>query len=174
MNKKTIAIALFVMAIVLAGSPLRLLLPRGIRNNNPGNIRENRLVDFDWVGEAPDDFDPEFEEFLTPQAGIRAIARILINYEIRHGINTVRGIITRWAPPSENDTEAYINAVVRQTGISSNQPIAVSASLFPLVNAIIQQENGMNPYPAEKTLPSPSRPRPESYCPCTFIRSSSD
>lgn len=148
MNKKTIAIALFVLAIVLAGSPLRLLLPRGIRNNNPGNIRENRLVDYAWEGEAPDDFDPEFEEFLTPQAGIRAMARILINYERLHRLNTVRGIITRWAPPSENDTEAYINAVVAQTGFPSNHQISVSGSLFPLVNAIIQQENGMNPYPA--------------------------
>jgi len=149
MNKKTIAIALFVLAIVLAGSPLRLLLPRGIRNNNPGNIRENRFVDFDWVGEAPDDFDPEFEEFLTPQAGIRAIARILKNYQSRHGINTVDGIITRWAPPSENDTAAYITAVVQQTRFGPNQQIVIANNLFPLVSAIIQQENGMNPYPPD-------------------------
>ena len=149
MNKKTIAIALFVLALVIAGGPLRLLLPRGIRNNNPGNIRENRFVDFDWVGEAPDDFDPEFEEFITPQAGIRAIARILKNYQSRHGINTVRGIITRWAPPSENDTESYIAAVVRQTRFPAEQPIRIENNLFPLVSSIIQQENGMNPYPRD-------------------------
>src|SRR5579872_14880 len=91
-------------------------LPRGIRNNNPGNIR--RSID-KWQGLADPDHqtDPDFFIFQNPIYGIRAIARILITYQDKYGLQGVKGIISRWAPSSENKTDAYVAAVVKNTGM---------------------------------------------------------
>ncbi len=118
--------------------------PRGIRNNNPGNIRENQRVDYDWEGEASGDYDSEFEEFESPEYGIRAMVRIFKSYRNR-GIDTVAGIISTWAPPSENNTGDYIDAVASKLGVEAHTPI--SESYYPgLVAAIIHHENGQQPY----------------------------
>jgi hypothetical protein len=83
--------------------------PRGIRNNNPGNIDRNTTK---WQGMADDQSsDPRFVVFKTPQAGIRALAKILLTYQNHDGLKTVRGIIGRWAPAVENNTSAYVAAV---------------------------------------------------------------
>lgn len=120
---------------------------RGIRNNNPGNIRRTGDV---WVGEAPDQStDASFVVFAAPQYGIRALARILRNY-YDSGQTTVRAMITRWAPPSENDTEAYIAAVTADSGLSSDDPIGdIELALPLLIPAIINHENGVQPYPSD-------------------------
>lgn len=119
--------------------------PRGIRNNNPLNIRENHLVDYDWQGEHELDIDPEFEEFVTPEKGIRAAARILKNYRDNRGLNTVSGIITRWAPPTENDTTSYIESVAVKVGIGRSE--ALTDYDYPeLIKAMIYHENGQQPY----------------------------
>lgn len=81
--------------------------PRGLRNNNPGNIRHGEK----WQGMAVNQTDPEFVQFESLTWGIRALVVLLQTYRRKHRLTTVRGIITRWAPPSENDTEAYIRAV---------------------------------------------------------------
>lgn len=75
---------------------------------------------------------------------------ILNHYLIQHGLNTIAGIIHRWAPPEENDTQAYINSVVTVTGISAHKQINVtdSMTMLKLVQAIIVHENGYQPYDA--------------------------
>lgn len=115
---------------------------RGERNNNPGNIRE--IDGVQWKGERATDDDKAFEEFDTPEDGIRALAKILLNYQRKHGLRTVNSIINRWAPSNENDTLAYVDAVSRQMGVLTMAEIDLESSsrLFDLVKAIIRHENG--------------------------------
>jgi hypothetical protein len=119
---------------------------RGIRNHNPGNIRWGD----DWKGLVPaaQRTDKSFCQFISPEYGIRAMVIILRNYQRKHGLNTVSGIISRWAPASENDTQAYISSVAQATGVSADQRIDVTDSriMFPLLEAIIKHENGQQPY----------------------------
>lgn len=116
-------------------------LPRGIRNNNPGNIRKSHAV---WQGLRKIQDDPEFCQFETPTDGIRCIMKIIMSYGRNHGLNTVRQIINRWAPPNENDTGAYINAVCDSLGVAADDVIDTEKSgvLVALARAIVRHENG--------------------------------
>jgi len=116
--------------------------PRGIRNNNPGNIRKSTTK---WQGEIAGT-DPAFERFSAPVWGIRALAVILLNYERQHGLHTIRDIVTRWAPPDENDTDAYVRFVSARSGIDPDTKIKVPDHLESLLPAFIAQENGQQPY----------------------------
>lgn len=119
-------------------------LPRGIRNNNPGNIRKSGDA---WQGLADIQPDSAFFSFADPVYGIRALAKIIRNYRDRYGLHTVEGIINRWAPPVENNTGAYVNAVAAAVGVGPNQPLAFDAGqMRALVSSIIQHENGQQPY----------------------------
>ncbi|ECO0902410.1 hypothetical protein AA449_28225 [Salmonella enterica subsp. enterica serovar Newport] len=73
---------------------------------------------------------------------------ILRNYQRKHSLNTVAGIIKRWAPPNENNTQAYINSIAKSTDVTPDQPINTGDSRFmmKLLQAIIRHENGMQPY----------------------------
>lgn len=116
---------------------------RGLRNFNPGNIRKGEA----WHGLATDQLDPSFCTFLSPEYGIRALMVILSNYA-KEGFNTVAAIITRWAPPSENDTKAYIASVAVSLGLPENAVITRTQGTYTaLSKAIIQHENGQQPYP---------------------------
>src|SRR6266850_7076468 len=115
---------------------------RGIRNNNPGN---NRHTGARWQGMADEQPDPNFVTFIAPEYGIRAIVRILRSYTKR-GKNTIRQYISTWAPPSENNTEAYVQSVVNRVGISADVEVALDDVLPQLVEAITQHENGEQPY----------------------------
>ncbi|ENU2133634.1 structural protein [Salmonella enterica] len=119
---------------------------RGIRNNNPGNIRWG----YNWKGLVPksQQTDKAFCQFTTPEYGIRAMIVILRNYQRRHGLNTITGIINRWAPPNENNTQAYIDSVAKSTGVAPDQHVNTTDSRFmmKLLQAIIRQENGVQPY----------------------------
>jgi hypothetical protein len=121
------------------------MIPRGVRNNNPGNIRWGD----DWQGLVAPALrtDPEFCQFIASQWGIRAISDILKNYA-QDGILTLREAINRWAPPTENDTQSYVNAVSASTSIQPDAHIDLSTheAQFPLIKAIIYHENGMQPY----------------------------
>lgn len=124
---------------------------RGVRNNNPGNI-DYRPSD-PWQGLADPPIEqgvpnPRFARFTTPAYGIRALARTLITYQDKHGIRTIRRIINRWAPPTENDTSAYVTAVAAHVGVMPDEAIDVHeyATMRPLVEAIIHHENGKQPY----------------------------
>src|SRR4026207_779089 len=120
---------------------------RGERNNNPGNIRISANT---WAGKLPasQNTDGAFEQFDTVENGIRALAQLLIAYNSKYGLNTVRAIINRYAPPSENITDSYVNAVANSIGVSADAPIAVRdpATLFELAKAIIRHENGRVAY----------------------------
>lgn len=108
--------------------------PRGIRNNNPGNIRRNGDP---WQGLAKDQADREFFTFQSAVYGIRALARLLITYQDKYGLCTIEGIITRWAPAIENNTASYIQAVARNTGFSALQTLDMHRfeHLKPVVEA---------------------------------------
>lgn len=81
---------------------------RGIRNNNPANIRRGCK----WNGLAAKQTDKEFCQFVTMTWGVRALLVTLRTYVVKHKLHTVREIITRWAPPQDgNNTEKYIEFV---------------------------------------------------------------
>jgi hypothetical protein len=127
------------MAISYIG---RTDLPRGIRNNNPGNIK----VGDAWQGKTGQ--DGPFITFQDIDWGLRALARDLTN-KINEGYNTITGLITRYAPPVneagafENDTSAYIAAVASNTGIDPGEILGTDAdTIGSLMRAITTHENG--------------------------------
>lgn len=87
---------------------------RGIRNNNPLNIR---ISSSPWSGKVIPSSDKEFETFCTMEHGIRAAIKTIRTYVTKHGCNTMSDIIRRWAPPTENKTDEYIKAVFNESGI---------------------------------------------------------
>lgn len=117
--------------------------PRGLRNNNPGNIRHGDT----WIGLAEEQRDPEFCTFKDPKFGIRAMVKIFFRYDDLN-IRTIRRIINRWAPPSENDTDSYVRDVARRCSVDPDDDIDVRSYrvVRPLVEAIIFHENGVQPY----------------------------
>jgi hypothetical protein len=94
---------------------------------------------------APEQTDGAFVQFTDPVYGIRAIARIMRSYE-KAGICTISNAIDRWAPPVENNTDAYVNAVCTDCGVGPNQVVSFESVMSELVKAIIQHENGQQPY----------------------------
>ncbi|MCM8734585.1 hypothetical protein M5E06_10305 [Azospirillum sp. A1-3] len=119
--------------------------PLGIRNNNPGNIRVSEIP---WNGKAPGG-EGGFERFNTPEDGVSALAQNLLSYQDKHGLNTIEGIINRWAPASDNNNVgAYVASVAQKTGLDPKAPLNLRdpSVMKPLVSAIIQHENGQLPY----------------------------
>lgn len=117
-------------------------LPRGIRNNNPGNVERGKDR---WLGMSADQSaDGRFLVFDTPEAGIRCLMRLLINYQERHGIKTLREAINRWAPPVENNSSAYVQHVSRLTGFDPDEPLDFLDREInvALTHAIVRHENG--------------------------------
>lgn len=121
--------------------------PRGIRNNNPGNIEFSEGVN--WRGQTGS--DGRFAQFESPALGIRALARVLKNYKRIHGITTILDVINRWAPPVENDTGAYVRSVAKASGFAPDEEIDLENPevLFKIIPAIIRHENGKQPYEDE-------------------------
>ena len=122
-------------------------IPRGIRNHNPGNIDRNATR---WQGMAADQSgDPRFVVFTAPVWGLRALAKVLLTYYRTHKLATPMAIVSRWAPPNENDTLAYAGQVARALGVARGERVNLEdpAVLAPLVCAIVQHENGQQPYP---------------------------
>lgn len=119
--------------------------PPGIRNHNPGNLRRSRDK---WQGLAAEQNDREFFQFKGPCWGIRALAVTIITYADKHDLRTVREIVNRFAPPSENNTGAYIGHVAVAIGRHQDAPLNVQdyATMRPLVESIIRHENGVQPY----------------------------
>lgn len=115
---------------------------RGLRNKNPGNLRHSGQK---WDGEVQGT-DKDFKTFSEHKYGIRAIAKLLKNYQALYGINTVAGLINRWAPGHENPTDSYVQYVALAAGVGAEQRIDVKQHLPALVKAIIRFENGINPY----------------------------
>jgi len=124
------------------------MVARGIANNNPGNLRKSTVP---WRGKIRNGPDPDFETFDTPLNGIRALAKTLLTYQRAHGLKTVADIIERWAPRSENDTDAYVADVAQRMGVLPDQILDLVAEpmlLQALVRAVIHHENGSCPFSA--------------------------
>lgn len=120
------------------------MVARGIRNNNPGNIEHGD----DWDGMHSEQNDNRFIRFESPAMGIRAMSKIMQTYKNKHGIDTVQGVINRWAPPHENETNNYASFVAARMGVKPEDKIDLSdpTVLKPLMMAMTFMENGENPY----------------------------
>jgi len=120
------------------------IAPKGIRNHNPGNLRTlppSRA----WDGQVGDDGNG-YAVYSSDAYGVRALGHQLMAYSNR-GLNTVREIITSWAPAADhNNTDAYIANVSTRLGVNPDDPIDVAGILPELALAIIWQENGQQPY----------------------------
>lgn len=119
-------------------SGTRSRAPRGIRNNNPGNLRS-------W-GDMPR--EDGFARFPTPEAGLAAMIKNLQVQQSKHGLNTIAGIIGRWAPPSENETGSYVSSIAKQTGFGAHQPLDLTdkRTVAPLISSMIRQEGNSAGY----------------------------
>lgn len=115
---------------------------RGIRNNNPLNLR----IGNDWVGEVPTPTDPDFEQFTRIEYGLRAGFIVLRRYINRYGRNTITKIISSWAPSSENCTERYIDFVSTDADIPRNYLLTFDdrARMCRLVRSMCQFECGFS------------------------------
>lgn len=121
------------------------IVPRGIRNNNPLNIRKGN----NWKGERHPQKDKTFEEFESMEMGVRAGFKLIKNYMsgyngLTQKFNTIEKIIKRWAPPSENNTRKYIERVSQLSGIPSKQILSFSqrSYMVAIVDAMIRVECG--------------------------------
>lgn len=115
----------------------------GERNNNPLNIR--KVPGVHWNGEIlPLKGDGgSFVRFESIEWGIRAALKILGTYRDKHAVTSIREIVSRWAPPAENNTEAYIATVCRLTGFGGNEKLGEKQ--WPaLVKAMAVVESGLS------------------------------
>lgn len=143
-----------------AADPVSEPVPRGLRNNNPGNIRRAGVR---YKGEVSSD-DTAFKAFSAMEWGIRAIFMLLHTYRVRHGLSTIAAMIGRYAPDIENNTAAYVRFVCDAASVAADDDAVdgagasltpeteidtLSASMMiPLVAAIIIMENGRSLDPA--------------------------
>lgn len=128
----------------IVSSVTSVLEPRGIRNNNPGNL----VITGDaWKGKVPvsQNTDGKFEQFTQPLWGIRAMFIDVRGDIEKDGLNTIRKLITEYAPQFENNTAAYIQSVVNQVGIGPDARI-LPVHYLNVLKAIIRHENGKQPY----------------------------
>ena len=117
-------------------------MSRGLRNHNPGNIRRSGSR---FRGEVIPGRDAAFKEFETMAWGYRAMFVLLDGYRRRHGLDTLRQMIMRYAPPSENFTDGYIRFVARTAGIDADTPLDTRSprDMIPIVSAMSEIENGV-------------------------------
>ena len=116
--------------------------PRGIRNNNPLNIRRNPRNR--WRGLRKEQTDKSFCQFTEMKWGLRAAIRLMENY-IRRGAQTPRQIISRWAPPSENNTSGYVTQACQRAGLDPDFPVLFWADSKKLLRAMCWIESRFLP-----------------------------
>ncbi|MPV99245.1 structural protein P5 [Bombella apis] len=121
--------------------------PRGIRNNNPGNLNFAHQPGAVLEPAGPG-ITPRFARFPTSEAGLMALRDQLCRYMVRDRLDTVACIISQWAPPAENDTRRYIDTVAQALGVTPDTVLGppTATLLASLMEAIIHYENGQNPY----------------------------
>lgn len=119
--------------------------PRGLRNNNPGNIRKGGVP---YQGEIVPSKDDAFRQFTTMAYGYRAMFVVLHTYQRKYGISTIADMIIRYAPAIENHTTKYIRAVSEASGVPATSHITTTNGdvMIPIVSAMSKVENGV---PAE-------------------------
>lgn len=120
-------------------------LPRGIRNNNPGNLVQTNIP---WEGKVPhnQNDDPRFEQFYTFVDGLRAMIKDVMNDIEVDGLDNLEKLIYTYAPPHENDTESYIDSVAGRSGIERGETLnpADRQQMFHLIEAMSWHENGLD------------------------------
>lgn len=123
--------------------------PRGIRNNNPLNIRKSADR---WKGLRCVQKDKTFCQFETMAYGWRAAFMLLHTYMSKYKLTTIRKIIYRWAPPNENNTAAYTNHVSYLAVLDPNQEIEFGNkfTMLQIGRAMCQVENGLQYDPVNK------------------------
>lgn len=123
----------------IAGLPVAAGAGGSTNRHNPGNLR----IPGSGTG---------FQTFGSEQDGLNAMASQLGLYQNRDGLNTIRGIVSKYAPSSENNTSAYIKDVSGQTGVGADSPIDVNDSkqLAPLLSAMVKHEQGKQPFGADQ------------------------
>lgn len=117
-------------------------MSRGLRNNNPGNIRRGGSR---FKGEKAESNDVAFRQFESVEWGYRAMFVLLNNYAKKYGCNTLRKIINRYAPPVENHTESYIRSVANATHLQPDEQISTTdgPTMTAVVAAMSEVENGV-------------------------------
>lgn len=117
-------------------------LPRGLRNNNPGNIRRSAVR---YKGECAEGDGDGFRRFESMAYGYRAMFVLLHTYALRYGSHTIEAMISRYAPPLENDTQAYIRRVSRSAGVDARAAVDTTDGIVMprIVGAMSAVENGI-------------------------------
>jgi len=111
---------------------------KSIRNNNAGNIKDFGI---DWRGRDKN-YSGDFVRFLSPVWGFRALAKLLINYQEKHNLNTIAEIMSRYAPDTENPTNSYIEYIEKKLGHDKNDYLLVRPNLPIILDAIGRFETG--------------------------------
>ena len=116
--------------------------PRGLRNNNPGNIKRSKVC---YIGEVRPSSDAIFKQFESMAYGYRAMFMLLYTYDIKLGLNTIESIIGRYAPTSENNTSAYVKHVSELSRVPATSRISSTNRdvMLHIVAAMSQHENGV-------------------------------
>ena len=123
-------------------------VPRGVRNNNPGNVEHSPSNK--WLGLADNPSDGRYCRFVHPRYGIRAFVLLLLKYQTEYRLKTISAMLNRYAPRQDNNaTDAYIEHVAKAAGVTGKTPISIRdfRTAKAIVTAIIEFENGMQPYP---------------------------
>lgn len=121
-------------------------IPFGLLNNNPGNIEfRNQEGASQWS--TSNGKVSRFAKFATQEEGLYQIGRQLQLYDSR-GVSTIKDMINKYAPSSENDTAGYIQGVVEQSGYAANKPVDMTdlKLVSALIRAIVRAEVGTSPY----------------------------
>lgn len=121
-----------------------MAIPRGLRNNNPLNIEKTKGGN-PWQGEIVPSKDSRFAQFTSMAYGYRAAFKLLNNYQRNYDLDTIRKMISRWAPSNENHTEAYVKAVSDRSGVPADGRITTTNHdvMVPMVAAMSFVENGV-------------------------------
>lgn len=118
-------------------------MSRGLRNCNPGNIRRSKVH---YLGEVRPSQDSDFKQFESMAYGYRAMFVLLDSYRRRYALNTLRQMLNRYAPPSENFTDGYIRFVSQKTGILPDEELNTRSErdMVPIISAMSEIENGVS------------------------------
>lgn len=118
-------------------------MSRGLRNCNPGNIRRSKVH---YLGEVRPSQDSDFKQFESMAYGYRAMFVLLDSYRRKYALNTLRQMLNRYAPPSENFTEGYIRFVSQKTGILPDEELNTRSErdMVPIISAMSEIENGVS------------------------------
>lgn len=122
--------------------------PRGLRNNNPGNIRQSSVR---YTGEVQPSKDGAFKQFQSMEYGYRAMFVLLHTYARKYGIDTIEKMISRYAPATENHTQKYIDVVSEWSGVPATSHLTTTNAevMIPIVAAMSRVENGVEAVMAE-------------------------